>query len=297
MVQENYVTKVPVAKVTLASIFFPLRHPVAFAVSIMFALLCAGLVFGLAWYENSLSLEQASAMDYAEAKPNFIFKYLIFVLPVCLITFVGLFNYWIRLGALQDRRAWRQSPLAWIGQILRAMLHLFWIGVVVGFAVNIAVLLGAAVFLDTLLPSLTGFLQGLENGAMSDPKAILIASAISLPLVWIASYVYARFSHFIVHAAMGHQVYDFQYPDEPGYIGAFSFSIVLTVVYFVGTLAQMVSDTLSEGKPLSVLNLTLWAALYLYSFFIIAAAHGIVFRLKSGGLRPEDVEKRDDTGH
>ena len=285
--------RVPFLRVLADSLLAPFRHPIMLVGNVA---LVAGLAVSLFIFlkqSNPDFADEALSIQLFLENPMLFMRGIWASLGVFLFSLLLTFVFWVRVGALEDARAWKISPLAWGKALMVSGFHLLWIIIVIYFLFSL--IFGVVMMLVLAVLSGAGLMSDMEAMIESPTGgAFTWVPVATVPLTWLIFFLYARFSMLIVRAALGEETYDFKYPDKPGYVGALSLSLVLLLAYVAGSAAQIAIEYLPLEGPLALASVIGAIALYLYGIMVIGAAHGAAFRLKAGALGPsEDVARTD----
>lgn len=268
---------IPVLSVIAQSCLLPFRAPFILLLStflVAFILVGGGATFVLFPREKG------------SLPPGGWFTITLYVFAVFL-SMAAYFNLWIRYGVMRDARAWQQGVGSWIRQSLWTMFNLFWIGILVALGC-IVILVPVTLLASAMIPTLNGVPEIFESQGV---LAQLIMLGIFLPFSLVITAIYAVFSLNIVESALGERYVSAKLDRYDVRGGVFRFAVILTAVYLAGEFASLLFASFeNQWAPAFVVS-GLQGLVYFYGIAIIGAAHGVVFRLKTGrtGTQAEDL--------
>lgn len=270
---------IPVIAVIQQSLMLPIKHPKLMAATVGIFLLGLAVMVGLFFLLFSDGFSGGYDPDrlFNSFASNFGIALVVALYVGALLVFV--FNLWLRFAIMEDDGAWKQSSGAWIKQILKNELNFVWIAVVMMVAMIIPTMIFGAVMIGPMQHVLVG-----DLGSASDMLfwAAAIMLLLGLPLAFLACVIYAYFSFNLVEGALGEPYVSSSLPRDQVTQGVVRFSLILFVVYVAGELINLFADLFSVTLGLEWIVMALQGITYIYGIAIIGAAHGIVFRMKTG---------------
>ncbi len=287
--------QIPVLNVVVESCLLPLRHVRPFLVSAGLAIGGLATLAAALWLVGGEGLSTTSLVNQPVLMWAFVLTFGLSFLAVL----VGIFNLWVRLGVMGDARAWAQPRGSWARQILGNFGNFIWIGILVGLAVMLIMFVFTVVFGGTLVALMPQAIVAAISAQASTATfwVALVLLMIAIPTTWLACYLYAIFSLNIVEGALGENYVSSSLPRDQISGGALRFSIILAGVYLAGELAKLLLLPFAGVMVLEWVAGTIEILIYFYGIAVIGAAHGIVFRLKTGrtGTRGEDIAVASDS--